>query len=89
MADFLQGGELRVVAHGDGGRSPGRSGAAEELVGSRDYSVVFNNCEHFATYRKTGSEEPGAQGGQSRGNGPVVGVACGAGGGPTQAAGGR
>ena len=55
MADFLQGGELRVVAHGDGGRPPEEVlRAAEELVGSRDYSVVFNNCEHFATYCKTG-----------------------------------
>ena len=55
MADFLQGEEARVVLHGDRERAAEEVlRAAEELVGSRDYSVVFNNCEHFATYCKTG-----------------------------------
>ncbi len=55
MADFLQGEEARVVRHGDRERAAEEVvRAAEELVGSRDYNVVFNNCEHFATYCKTG-----------------------------------
>lgn len=55
MAEFLQGEKPRVVRHGDRERPPEEVlRVAEELVGSQDYSVFFNNCEHFATHCKTG-----------------------------------
>ena len=55
MATFLRGGKARVVRH----RGPVLPddeviAAAEALLTAGKYSVFRNNCEHFATYCKTG-----------------------------------
>lgn len=59
LADFLKGGKPRVV-----GYSPGRALPVEKTIalalaelGASGYSLSWNNCEHFATYCKTGRRE--------------------------------
>ena len=56
---FLKGGKPRVVEY-----KPGRSLAVEQTIelaqaelGTSGYSLSWNNCEHFATYCKTGRRE--------------------------------
>lgn len=58
MADFLQGGQARVVDHG-GAALPAEAVMknAGAMLGMRDYHPIFNNCEHFASYCKTGLRE--------------------------------
>lgn len=56
MTAFLAGGRCRVVAH----RGPVRPvdevlATAVSLLDTSRYSVFRNNCEHFATFCKTGS----------------------------------
>ncbi len=55
MNTFLKGGKLRVVKH----QSPSRSGeeaaeAAQYHLSRSGYCLWRNNCEHFATYCRTG-----------------------------------
>lgn len=59
MDDFLKGGRPIVVNY-----EPEQLLDPEESVrlalagvGQKGYSLAFNNCEHFATYCKTGSKE--------------------------------
>lgn len=59
MDEFLKGGAARVVEYG-----PNRALAMEQTVqlalaelGAKGYSLSWNNCEHFATYCKTGRRE--------------------------------
>jgi hypothetical protein len=59
MHEFLKDGRPIVVQY-----EPEQMLAPEESVrlalagvGEKDYSLAFNNCEHFATYCKTGSKE--------------------------------
>jgi hypothetical protein len=59
MDEFLKGGRPIVVQY-----EPDLMLDPEESVrlalagvGERDYSLAFNNCEHFATYCKTGNKE--------------------------------
>jgi len=56
FCDFLRGGRPRVVSY-----SPGRALPVEKTIalalaelGTAGYSLSWNNCEHFATYCKTG-----------------------------------
>jgi hypothetical protein len=55
MADFLRGGQARVVHHRKGSLPVDDVVAmAESLLEQGNYSVFHNNCEHFATLCKTG-----------------------------------
>ncbi|MBF0502816.1 MAG: lecithin retinol acyltransferase family protein [Candidatus Riflebacteria bacterium] len=46
---FKNGGDIEVVEHED--HDPEQTiRRANELIGSKDYSVFFNNCEHFSNY---------------------------------------
>ena len=55
LEDFLHGDELLVVGYGEEARSP-EDVVAEALSheGESGYDVCLNNCEHFATFCKTG-----------------------------------
>ncbi len=58
MADFLQGGQARVVRREEGARSPEEvMSTAESLIGAKSYHPLFNNCEHFATFCMTGRKD--------------------------------
>lgn len=59
IPDFLKGGIPRVVEY-----RPGRALSVEQTaqlalaeLGAQGYSLSWNNCEHFATYCKTGRRE--------------------------------
>jgi hypothetical protein len=57
LTDFLRNGEKIVVKYSDDIRllSPEETAAkAEELLEHGGYSLLGKNCEHFATYCKTG-----------------------------------
>lgn len=60
LEEFLQGGLLRVVRH------RGKIRPAEEVIatalsflGKTGYDMFLNNCEHFATFCKTGNARSG------------------------------
>ncbi len=55
IADFLRGG-IALVANSDS-RLPAEeiTGRARTALGGRDYSLFFNNCEHFAHWCETGN----------------------------------
>lgn len=55
LAEFLAGGRRVVVRHRDTERAPGEvAAAAEAALAHQKYSLWRNNCEHFATWCKTG-----------------------------------
>jgi hypothetical protein len=57
LQEFLDGGELLPVAHKPEKSLPTLETcrlAQEALHRPRKYNLVFNNCEHFANYCKTG-----------------------------------
>lgn len=52
---FLNGGRLSIVSHPDTHRSREEvASAAEACLHRQDYSLLRNNCEHFATWCRTG-----------------------------------
>jgi hypothetical protein len=58
LESFLGGGKAVVVQH----RNPGRTleeaaAAAESLLSRRDYCLWRNNCEHVATWCRTGRHQ--------------------------------
>lgn len=60
MTEFLQGGEKVLVEYGDGiDLLPQCVTAknAEACLEQDGYSLLYKNCEHFATYCKTGRPE--------------------------------
>lgn len=52
--EFLEGGTLRVVPHARALPPSQVVDRALSRVGERRYSLIFNNCEHFARWCKTG-----------------------------------
>lgn len=56
LDQFLGGGKKRVVSYDDGKALPEEKTCELALgqVGSRGYKLAANNCEHFATWCKTG-----------------------------------
>ncbi len=54
MGEFLQGGDLVVVADDSPFDGDTVAGRAESMLGKTRYNVLFNNCEHFTTYCRTG-----------------------------------
>jgi len=54
LADFLRGGEA-LLANASGRLQPEQiTDRALTALGGRDYSLLFNNCEHFAHWCETG-----------------------------------
>ena len=57
--DFSQGQPLSVIEHA--GASPTRVTLQRAMsrIGEQNYNLLFNNCEHFATWCKTGRHRSG------------------------------
>ncbi|MBE9044154.1 lecithin retinol acyltransferase family protein [Pleurocapsales cyanobacterium LEGE 10410] len=56
LATFAKGGSIYVAEYGDGFGyiSDVTVERAESRLGEQDYNLLFNNCEHFANWCKTG-----------------------------------
>jgi cell wall-associated NlpC family hydrolase len=54
LAGFLGGGSATVVRYGQRQAPEAIIAAARSKLGERQYSLVTNNCEHFATWCSTG-----------------------------------
>lgn len=54
MADFSGGSSVRTRIYRSRDSSPVTMERAESRVGIKSYNLVFNNCEHFATWCCTG-----------------------------------
>jgi hypothetical protein len=54
MDRFLSGGKLDVVHHENSLSADDIVRLAESKLGEHQYSLVFNNCEHFANWCATG-----------------------------------
>jgi hypothetical protein len=60
LEGFLQNGVMRVVRHRGAVRpSDEVVAAALSMVGNKNYDLLVNNCEHFATFCKTGKARSG------------------------------
>ena len=59
LAEFSQGQPLSVIEHNNA--SPKRVTLQRALsrIGEQNYNLLFNNCEHFATWCKTGRHRSG------------------------------
>ena len=57
--DFRQGQPLTVIAHADASPTRVTLQRAMSRIGEQDYNLLFNNCEHFATWCKTGRHRSG------------------------------
>ena len=60
LKQFVRSGECRIEKH-DGSRNNAQQFSREETVsrarsrmGEKEYNLLFNNCEHFALWCKTG-----------------------------------
>ena len=59
LEDFSQGQPIWVVDH-PGASAPGLTlRRAMSRIGEQNYNLLFNNCEHFATWCKTGRHRSG------------------------------
>ena len=59
LEDFSQGQPITVVDH-PGASTPGVTlRRALSRIGEQNYNLLFNNCEHFATWCKTGRHRSG------------------------------
>lgn len=54
MADFLKDGELKTRRYGKRDSPDTTIARAESRIGEKDYHLIVNNCEHFATWCCTG-----------------------------------
>lgn len=57
LAEFAAGDEIRIKSHIFCSDADTVVARALGRLGERDYNLVFNNCEHFAHWCKTGSAE--------------------------------
>ena len=57
--DFSQGQPLTVIAHADASPTRVTLQRAMSRIGEQNYNLLFNNCEHFATWCKTGRHRSG------------------------------
>ena len=57
--DFSQGQPLTVIAHADASPPRVTLQRAMSRIGEQNYNLLFNNCEHFATWCKTGRHRSG------------------------------
>ena len=54
MKDFLCGQPLKVIEHNDASTQTTTLRRAISRIGEKRYNLLFNNCEHFANWCKTG-----------------------------------
>ena len=54
LEEFSQGQPLRVISHVEASPVGVTLRRAMGRLGEQDYNLLFNNCEHFATWCKTG-----------------------------------
>ena len=54
LTEFSQGQPLRVISHAEASPVGVTLRRAMGRLGEQDYNLLFNNCEHFATWCKTG-----------------------------------
>ena len=54
LEEFSQGQPLRVISHAEASPMGVTLRRAMGRLGEQDYNLLFNNCEHFATWCKTG-----------------------------------
>ena len=57
--DFSQRQALTVIAHADASPTRVTLQRAMSRIGEQNYNLLFNNCEHFATWCKTGRHRSG------------------------------
>ena len=60
--DFSQGQPLTVIAHADASPTRVTLQRAMSRIGEQNYNLLFNNCEHFASWCKTGRHRSGRMG---------------------------
>lgn len=53
--DFARGGEVETVDDGSQAEGDEIVDRALTALGNKDYSLLFNNCEHFARWCRTGT----------------------------------
>ena len=54
MEEFTQGNESSIINHVQESSTGVTLRRAMSRIGEQDYNLLFNNCEHFATWCKTG-----------------------------------
>ena len=59
LEEFSRGQPLRVISHPDSSPVGVTLWRAMGRLGEQDYNLLFNNCEHFATWCKTGRHRSG------------------------------
>ena len=59
LDEFSRGQPLRVITHPDASPVGVTLRRAMGRLGEQDYNLLFNNCEHFATWCKTGRHRSG------------------------------
>ena len=59
LDDFSQGQPISVIDHPDASPVGVTLRRAMGRLGEQDYNLLFNNCEHFATWCKTGRHRSG------------------------------
>ena len=59
LEEFSQGQPLRVISHPEASPVGVTLRRAMGRLGEQDYNLLFNNCEHFATWCKTGRHRSG------------------------------
>jgi hypothetical protein len=59
LEDFSQGQSLRVINYVEASPPGVTLRRAMGRLGEQDYNLLFNNCEHFATWCKTGRHRSG------------------------------
>ena len=57
--DFSQGQPLSVIEHADASPARVTLQRAMSRIGEQNYNLLFNNCEHFANWCKTGRHRSG------------------------------
>ena len=57
--DFSQGQPLSVIDHAEASPAGVTLRRAMSRIGEQNYNLLFNNCEHFATWCKTGRHRSG------------------------------
>jgi hypothetical protein len=57
--DFSQGQPLTVIQHSESSPTGVTVRRAMSRIGEQNYNLLFNNCEHFATWCKTGRHRSG------------------------------
>jgi hypothetical protein len=57
LSEFADGGNFEVVTYGQAHSRETTIERAESRLGEQNYSLVFNNCEHFATWCRVGEHK--------------------------------